>query len=137
MKKLPCYMLDTNIASFIIRGANLHLREHLKQIPANTLCISTVTQGELFYGIELKPEAVSLKKLIHEFLHRVEIFPWDEDAARQYGILRACLEKAGTPLGNLDTMIAAHALAKQAVLVTNDSAFSRVKGLSIEDWSTL
>ncbi len=137
MRKTVYYMLDTNIASFIVRGANPSLQKRLKRIPVNNLCISTITQAELLYGLELKPEATALKKLVHQFLLRPKILPWDENAAKQYSILRARLEKAGTPLGNLDTMIAAHALSKKAVLVTNDQAFSRVKGLTIEDWSRI
>ncbi|MBN2329485.1 MAG: type II toxin-antitoxin system VapC family toxin [Candidatus Omnitrophica bacterium] len=137
MKKSALFMLDTNIASYIIRGANSILRKHLNQISINALCISTITQGELIYGLELKPGATTLKKLIREFLLRPKILPWDENAAKQYGILRARLEKAGTPMGNMDAMIAAHALSEKAVLVTNDNAFSRIKGLIIEDWSKI
>jgi tRNA(fMet)-specific endonuclease VapC len=135
MKKTERFMLDTNIASFIIRGGNARLQKHLQRVPVNALCISTITQGELLFGLERKPEATALKKLVHNFLTRPGIFPWDSDAAGHYGILRAALEKAGTPLGSLDTMIAAHALSKKAVLVTNDNAFSHVKGLKIQDWT--
>jgi tRNA(fMet)-specific endonuclease VapC len=76
-----------------------------------------------------------LHSLIEEFFLRVTILPWDSEAARQYGQLRATLERTGRPLGNLDTMIAAHALALGAVLVTNDRAFSSIKKLTVENWS--
>ena len=66
---------------------------------------------------------------------RVEVLPWDSEAARHYANVRAALERAGASMGNLDLMIAAHALAAQAVLVTNDRAFGRLKELKIEDWT--
>ncbi len=65
----------------------------------------------------------------------VTILPWDSDAAQQYGQLRATLERDGQPMGNLDTMIGAHALAAGAVLVTHDHAFRRIKKLKVEDWT--
>jgi tRNA(fMet)-specific endonuclease VapC len=65
----------------------------------------------------------------------VDSLPWDSNAARRYADVRATLEIAGTPMGNLDMMIAAHALAEEAVLVTNDRSFRRLKELKIEDWT--
>lgn len=135
MNETVRYMLDTNIASYIICGGNKKLRKCLSQISISSLCISSVTQAELIYGIELKPEATTLKKLVYDFLLRPEILPWDDKATEQYGTVRARLEKSGAPIRNLDTMIAAHALSINAVLVTNDQAFKRVEGLRIEDWS--
>lgn len=129
------FMLDTNTASFIIRGGNERLREKLKKAPAAALCISAVTAGELLFGLAKKPDATKLKKAVMAFLQRPSVLPWDAEAAEEYGALRARMEKAGNPLGNLDTLIAAHAVAQKAVLVSNDKAFSRVKGLAVEDWS--
>lgn len=63
------------------------------------------------------------------------ILPWDSDAAQQYGELRATLEREGQPMGNLDAMIGAHALALEAVLLTNDRAFGRIRKLKVEDWT--
>ena len=76
-----------------------------------------------------------MKTTIDEFLLRVDSLPWDSNAARRYADVRAALEIAGTPMGNLDMMIAAHALAEEAVLVTNDRSFRRLKKLKIEDWT--
>ncbi len=76
-----------------------------------------------------------MKTAIDEFLLRVDSLPWDSNAARRYAGVRAALEIAGTPMGNLDMMIAAHALAEEAVLVTNDRSFRRLKELKIEDWT--
>ncbi len=75
--------------------------------------------------------------MIEEFFLRVAILPWDSDAAQQYGQLRATLERGGQPMGNLDVMIAAHALAVGTILVTNDRAFARIKKLKIEDWTKI
>jgi tRNA(fMet)-specific endonuclease VapC len=73
--------------------------------------------------------------MVEEFLFEVPTLSWDTSAAECYGTLRASLEAAGTPLGELDTLIAAHALANGLVLVSADKAFARVAGLKLEDWS--
>jgi len=82
-----------------------------------------------------RPEAATLKTVVEEFLLRVEVLPWSSVAAQHYARIRAALEKEGEPMGNLDLMIAAQALAVEAVLVTHDRVFRRVKGLKVEDWS--
>ena len=94
-----------------------------------------MTQGELFYGLARKPEATALKTAVHAFLSRLDVLPWDRAAAERYGALRASLARLGTSLGNLDTLIAAHALSVDAALVTNDQAFARIEGLQVEDWT--
>lgn len=129
------FMLDTNMVSYLIRGSSPTLKARLLTVPMAQLCVSAVTQGELVYGLARRPEASALKAAVRELLVRLEVLPWDSPAAEHYGALRASLERMGTPLGNLDTLIAGHALAADAVLVTNDQAFGRVVGLRIEDWT--
>ena len=129
------YLLDTNIASYIIKGNIPAVLRHLWRVPMAEVAISTVTEGELRYGVARKPGATQLQKVVEEFLLRVSILPWDSDAAHQYGHLRAGLESSGLSMGNLDLMIGAHALALGAILVTNDQAFTRIKKLKIEDWT--
>ena len=129
------YLLDTNIASCIIKGNSPAVDRRLVKVAMAQLAISAVTEGELRFGAARLPHAAGLHSLIEEFLLRVAILPWDSDAARQYGQLRATLEREGQPMGNLDVMIAAHALAVNAVLITNDHAFVRIKKLKIEDWT--
>jgi len=129
------YQLDTNTASFVIRGNIPRVRERLLRVPMAQVSISAVTEGELRFGVARRPEAVSLKTAVEEFLLRVQVLPWNSHAARHYALLRAALEREGEPMGNLDMMIAAQALAAPAILVTNDRAFRRVQGLKIEDWS--
>ena len=128
------YMLDTNMASYIVRGPSPALAARLVAVPMAQLCVSSITQGELLYGLAKKPGATNLQTAVREFLTRVDVLAWDNAAATRYGALRAALEANGTPLGNLDTLIAAHALAADAILVTNDQAFARVPALVVENW---
>ena len=128
------YLLDTNIVSYIIKG-HPAVRRRLVGVPMYELAISAVTEGELRYGVARLPSAARLNTMVEEFLIRVAVHPWDSAAAQEYGRVRAALERAGGALGNLDTMIAAHALARGSVLVTHDKAFARVKGLKIADWT--
>ena len=129
------YLLDTNIASAIIKGNSPAVDRRLVKVPMAQLSISAVTEGELRFGAARLPNAARLHAMIEDFFLRVAILPWDSDAARQYGRLRSALQRRGQPMGNLDVMIAAHALAVAAVLVTNDHAFARIKELKIEDWT--
>ncbi|HEY1678037.1 MAG TPA: type II toxin-antitoxin system VapC family toxin [Candidatus Sulfotelmatobacter sp.] len=130
------YLLDTNIASYVIKGNVAHVRDHLRRVPMPEVGISTVTEAELRFGVARKPQAMRLQRAVDEFLLRVEILPWDSRAARQYAKLRAVMEDSGTPMGNLDMMIAAEALSVGAILITHDRVFHRVKQLKIEDWTT-
>lgn len=129
------YLLDTNMASYVIKGNFPHVREKLLKIPMSEVGISVVTEAELRFGITRRPEATRLKRAVDEFLLRVEILPWDSSAVQHYASLRSALEDSGTPMGNLDMMIAAQALAADLVLVTHDRVFRRVKHLKLEDWT--
>lgn len=129
-------MLDTNTASYIIKGEPSVVREHLLKVPMASVCISSITQAELLRGVARKPEAKRLPIAVKEFLIRVEIMSWDSGAAEVYAQLRTSCESEGTPLGTMDMLIAAHSVAVGAVLITNDQAFYRVKHhLLIEDWT--
>jgi tRNA(fMet)-specific endonuclease VapC len=129
------YLLDTNTASYIIKGTFPRVRERLLKVPMAEVGISVITEAELRFGVARLPEATQLKTVVEEFLLRVESLPWTSAAAQQYARIRATLEREGEPMGNLDMMIAAQALAAEAVLVTHDRVFRRVKGLKVEDWS--
>ena len=131
----PRYLLDTNTASYIIEGNVPRVRERLLMVPMSQILISAVTEAELLFGAARKRGAVRLKTAVDEFLLRVDSMPWDSNAARRYADLRAALELNGIPMGNLDLMIAAHALSVEAVLVTNDRSFRRLIHLKIEDWT--
>ena len=134
--KMPVrYLLDTNTVSYIIKGNRPRVRERLLKVAMAEVGISVITEAELLFGVARRAEATQLKVVVEEFLLRVEVLPWNSDAAQQYANIRAVLESIGEPMGNLDLMIAAHALALGIVLVTNDAVFRRVKGLKIEDWN--
>lgn len=130
-------MLDTNIASHIIKGDKPLVRQRLVAIPIHRVVISSVTQAELLYGLAKRSWPKGLTARVHEFLIRVTILPWDEEAAIRYGNLRATCEAAGVTLSPLDLMIAAHAQALNATLVTADKAFGMIPdGLTVENWTT-
>jgi tRNA(fMet)-specific endonuclease VapC len=130
------YLLDTNIASAAIKGDPPRVRERLVSVPMRSVTISAVTQGELIYGLAKSGSPAALSALIHEFLIRVEVLPWTAEVANTYGALRASCARRGVGVTALDMMIAAHAVAAGAVLVTRDKAFDHVKdGLTLENWT--
>ena len=128
------YLLDTNTASYVIRGKSAALDRRLLKVPQ--VAISAVTEGELRYGVARLPDATRLNPLVEAFCARVTILPLDSEAAREYGPLRATLEREGQQMGNLDLMIGAHAMALGFVLVTHDHALKRIKKLKVEDWTS-
>jgi tRNA(fMet)-specific endonuclease VapC len=128
------YLLDTNTASYIIKGNFPHVREKLLKVSMADVGISVITEAELRFGAAKRPEAIKLQSIVEDFLRRVDILPWDSLAAQHYAEIRAKLERAGEPMGNLDMMIAAQALAIGAVLVSSDNVFGRIKHLKTEDW---
>jgi tRNA(fMet)-specific endonuclease VapC len=129
------YLLDTNTVSYVIKGNFPQVRERLVRVPVSEVGISVVTEAELRFGVARLPQATKLGIVVEEFLRGMEILVWDSAAARAYARLRAALEEHGEPMGNLDLMIAAQALAFGAILVSNDRIFRRAKDLKVEDWS--
>ena len=127
------YMLDTNTVSHFIREHPAVVRRVLA-VPMAAVCISSITEGELLFGLARRPEAKRLHTAVREFLRRVDVLPWDSEVAERYGTARAALERQGKTLGPLDLLIASHGLHAGAVLVTNDRAFAQVDGLRVEDW---
>ena len=133
---MSLYLLDTNIASHVMRGDERVVSERIDQLPNNCLAISAVTRGELKYGLAKRGNPAYLSALVHEFLIRVEVLPWTGDVADVYGDLKAACRAKGVNLEALDMMIAAHALAAEAILVTGDTSFSHVEsGLKVENWT--
>ena len=127
------YMLDTNTVSYLIRGQGGVEKSVLSKDYAD-LCISCMTEAELLYGVSRRPEATRRAYVVQEFLDRVESLSWGRKEAAIYGNLRAAMERSGKNLQPTDMLIAAHAFAIGATLVTSDTAFRHVPGLAVEDW---
>ena len=133
---MTIYLLDTNIASHVIKGDIPHVTERLAAVPMPSVAVSVITEAELRYGVAKRGNPQGLATRVQEFLIRVEVLPWTQTVARVYADLRAACEAAGVTLAPLDMMIAAQAKAVGAVLVTRDRAFSFVPdGLILQDWS--
>ncbi len=130
------YLLDTNICVFVIRQKSPHLLTRFPQFMPNDLGISTVTLAELRYGADRSNNPAKNHSLINGLLVALDVASFDARAADVYGVVRADLESRGCMIGSLDMMIAAHALCLGVPVVTNNiGEFSRVPGLSVEDWT--
>ena len=130
------YMLDTNICIYAIKHKPEQVFMRLQEHDPIDICISSVTYAELVHGAE-KSKAIEKNRVaLALLLANIEIMNFDSLAAESYGKIRADLEKAGTPIGPLDMMIAGHAKALAYTLVTNNTKeFERVKGLKLENWA--
>ncbi len=128
-------MLDTNTCIAIIKRKPPQVLKRFNAYTVGEIGISWVTLAELEFGVAKSQYIEKNQVALDEFVLPLEIANFDRDVARIYGRVRAMLEKKGTPIGSLDTMIGAHALAQGATLATNNSKeFSRIKGLTIVDW---
>jgi tRNA(fMet)-specific endonuclease VapC len=131
---MTTYMLDTNAVSAALNG-NAALDRRLHGLPTSLWCISAVTRAELRYGVARVPEATRVAYVVDAFLAIVRTEAWDARAADKHGELRTALTAKGRRIGDFDEMIAAHALALGATLITdNIRHFSRVTGLKMENW---
>ena len=128
------FMLDTDMCSYLIRGGGARLQSQVRR-HAGSLCVSAMTAAELRYGA-LKKGSLRIEESVSFLLDLLPAVPWGEVSAERYAEIRVTLESAGTPIGHMDMLIAASALAEGCVLVSHNTAhFSRVPGLVIEDWS--
>ena len=132
MKK---YLLDTNICIYIIKKKPLQVIQKLQSLDISDVAISSITLSELEYGVS-KSAAVEKNKLVlTQFLAPIETISFDDKAAEIYGNIRADLERKGTPIGPLDTLIGAHALSLGYTLVTNNTKeFERILNIELENW---
>ena len=133
------YMLDTNVVSHIMQGRDAALLARLTQLPVGQAVMSSVTLGELEYGLHRKGQPTRLRNALAQVLLRMDVLPWDENAATCYGGLCASLEAQGINLSDFDMMIAAHAVAVDMTLVSRDKAFAQVPAgmtprLRLEVW---
>ncbi|MBI5130204.1 MAG: type II toxin-antitoxin system VapC family toxin [Rhodopseudomonas palustris] len=131
------WMLDTNVASHIIRGDRREIIERLIALPISDVVISSITEAELLYGLAKRGYPPVLSEQVREFLLRVDVLPWDHEVTKTYAELRAACEAKGVTFAPLDMMIDAHAAAVDVTLVTRDKAFARMphEALKTEDWT--
>ena len=128
------YMLDTNICIYVIKNRPDTLRERFDQL-AEALCISTITLGELMYGVEKSARRSQNLDAVEQFTARLELMPFSAKAATHFGQIRATLARFGTPCGAYDMLIAAHARSEGLRLVTNNlREFQRIPGLQVDNW---
>ena len=130
------YLLDTNIVSRALKGESPRAAKHMSEHPRSKIQVSVITEMELRFGLAKHPAPHKVAPVIEQFLRTVMVAALPADIAKAYGAVRADLERRGRPIGPLDTIIAAHAVASGFVLVTNNvREFGRVRGLRCEDWS--
>ncbi len=131
------WLLDTDTCIAIIKGKPPSVLKKLRGKSVGQVGISSITLGELAFGAAKSGRRDESRAALAEFLLALEIASFDSDAASSYGQLRASLEKPGTPIGPLDTLIGAHAAALDVVLVThNTREFGRIDTLRLEDWTS-
>lgn len=126
-------MLDTDSVRFALRGQG-HVAARILEHRPSDLCISAVTLAELRYGASRR-KSTKLHELIDAFTANVVVMPFDEACATRFGVVASVLAERGSPIGEFDALIAAHAIALELTLVTNNvKHFSRVAGLRVENW---
>lgn len=130
-------MLDTDTASYIIKGRSPAVAARLAEIPPASVCVSAVTRAELLYGLKRLPANHRIHLAVREFLRIVRALSWDVGAADYYAEIRHQLVTTGQPIGEMDMMIAAHSLSIGAVLVTNNTRhFERINlPLAMVNWA--
>lgn len=131
------YMLDTDIASYLIKGSSSSVEEKVVNMMPSEICISVMTRAELQYGLKRLPVEHRLHLAVHQFLKLVQTLPWDAESADWYVTIRHQLISSGKPIGEIDMMIAAHSLSAGAVLVTNNTRhYGQIQApLILENWA--
>jgi tRNA(fMet)-specific endonuclease VapC len=129
------YYLDANICIYFLKGKYESLHEKLKAIPPSKIKIPAIVKAEILVSVEKGAKGIT-RELWDNFFDTFEIIAFDDNAARQYAIIRAYLEKSGTIIGPNDLIIAAAVLANNGILVThNINEFNRIPNLIVEDWA--
>ena len=130
--KLKRYLLDTDVFSFLIDGRHPEVR--MRALKAKQLFVSSITAAEIEFGVR-KRNSKRLRSLIDMFREMYPVVDWSAEMVGDYAEIRLALEKSGTPIGDLDMLIAAVARHGDYVLVTNNTShFGRIPGLKIENW---
>jgi tRNA(fMet)-specific endonuclease VapC len=129
-------MLDTNICIYFIKGKPQGVMQKLKENMQGGLCISAITLAELEHGVALSGHPEKNAIALSQFLSILEVLPFDDKAAAEYGDIHADLQRKGAVIGVMDMLIAGHARAEGMIVVTNNvREFERVEGITIENWA--
>jgi len=130
------FMLDANICIYLIKLKPQKVLKHFQSHSVGEIGISSITLAELRLGVEKSQHIEKNRQALDEFILPLEIVDFDEAAAEAYGTIRAALKKTGRPIGSMDMLIGAHALALSVALVTNNTKeFRRIKNLKVLDWT--
>ncbi len=129
------FMLDTDIVIYVLKRRPVELLDVFNKYD-DQMCISSITLAELIHGVEKSSLPEKNMKRVEDFISRLEVLSYDNEAAMHYGDIRADLERKGTPIGVNDLHIAGHARSRGLVVITNNTKeFTRVEGLRITDWT--
>jgi tRNA(fMet)-specific endonuclease VapC len=129
------YLLDTNICIYIAKKKPLTVSQKLEQLEIGEVAMSVMTYGELLFGAEKSQQSIKTKEILEELITLIPPLKMTTEACKHYANIRVLLEKQGKPIGNNDLWIAAHALALDVTLVTNNlNEFSRIPSLKLENW---
>ncbi len=129
------YMLDTNICIYIVKYKPKSVKEKFSTLAVGEASMSIITFAELLYGAEKSLMKEKIRNQLFDLAELIEPLHLTEEVAKHYAQIRIHLEKDGKPIGNNDLLIASHARALNLTLVTNDSEFSRVPNLKLENWA--
>ena len=130
------YLIDTNICSYIMNKRPAKVINEFKRFELGEIGLSAITVSELRYGVAKSAQRELNRQRLNEFIIPLEILAYDELAAEAYGDIRAQLERSGRLIGPFDMLIAAQALSRNLILVTNNEAeFKRVENLKVENWA--
>lgn len=128
-------MLDTDTSIYIIKKRPVSVKKQIDKLDMDQVCLSVVSYAELLFGTEHSSDPKRNRDVLDDFIRHLTVQDWDASAAEHYAAIRHKLESAGTPIGAMDMMIAAHARSMGAVLVTNNEKhFGRVNGLKLANW---
>ncbi len=131
------FLLDTNTCIYVIKSSPPEVLRRLGEHSVGDIGVSSVTAAELYFGVQKSQHPDQNRRALEQFLLPLDVVGFGDDAAATYGRIRAALEKRGTPIGPLDTLIAAHALSLELTLVTNNvGEFARVPDLKLENWAS-
>jgi tRNA(fMet)-specific endonuclease VapC len=131
------YLLDTNICIYLIKGRPRKVIERITTMQANEIALSSITLAELFYGVAKSMHREKNRRALVQFTSAFDIIPFDDYDAEVYGLLRADLEHKGLTIGPYDMQIAAQAITRDYVLVTNNTKeFARIPQLIVENWGS-